>query len=452
MQAGVELLFHPFRYYVLYQLEKLFKLHIVPIQMLRSKSYVSMLELDIERFNRVTSKPEFTKGIARLNSVAALIVATEPVAYMRIYQSLKMSVGIEPDEQEARIAKHWEELTKVYEYIGLDQLEDIRKEVCIARDLLDDNDTLHTLLRLANAQTRERIRGPVGGAMLLLAMAETLRLGEERTFGVQLPEEDEVGFGWWPPDAKKNLYGSNRLLDGDGAVAGQFMRHLDLDYGIRVRWYVEGDSEYYAIKEAIEDLGATHVQLINLRGQFVEKGGKGLQFRESLRNDIAARIFSMITLDGDRTDYLKAVQTAAERDEMCGMFFVSTPDFELHNFSILDLEEVLWSLLTPDGQTPIAREALHDAIKSAKSSKEVFRRAQAALLDLKAVNKGQSWGRALFEYAAEHPDIRPGEQRPVLEAIDIAVRTRIDDYLTSRNELRTDPKTGLMMERILSTG
>ena len=448
LQDGVELLFHPFRYYVLYQLERLIELRIAPMQMLRSKSYASLLDYEVERFTRLTSKSDFIERVARWNSLTALTIATEPFAYQAIFHKLKWSLEIELEEQEARIERHWEELTKIYESIGLERLEAVRKELCIARDMLDHNKTLHTLLRLSNAPTRERLKGAIGGAMLLLVMAETLRRGEEKTFGVQLPEEDELGFGWWPIDAKKNLYGSNRILDGDRAVAGQFMRHLSLDYGIRLRWYVEGDTEYYFIKEILDDLGVAHVQLINLRGQFVEKGGKGLQFRESLRGDIAARVFSMISVDGDNQTYLKAVRGAAQEDEMCGMFFVSQPDFELHNFSVSELEEVLWSLLAPEAQTSDARKTLHNAVLGATSAKQLLSLAQTALSDLINIGKGQSWGRALFEYATDHPDMKSGERRPVLESITIAVRANSYNYLTTKNKKRTDPETGRTVPRL----
>ena len=77
-------------------------------------------------------------------------------------------------------------------------------------------------------------------------MAETLRRFSESTFGRELPEEDELGFGMMRKVKAEN-YGSNRLLDGERGVANAFVRRFGLDYGVRVRWYVEGYTEWGAL-------------------------------------------------------------------------------------------------------------------------------------------------------------------------------------------------------------
>jgi hypothetical protein len=181
--------------------------------------------------------------------------------------------------------------------IEVEALEQARRDLCIAAELLDRNKQVHTLLRLAKGDARLKLKGHLGGAMYLLTIAETLRRATEKANGILLPEEDELGFGWTPLDMKKNLYGSNRLLDGDRKAAGEFLRDFRLDYGIRLRCYVEGDTEYYALKALLDDYNATWVQLINLSGQVVEKRGRGIAFRESLRNDLNAHIFSCVVVD-----------------------------------------------------------------------------------------------------------------------------------------------------------
>ena len=69
-------------------------------------------------------------------------------------------------------------------------------------------------------------------------MAETLRRFSEETFGRELPEEDELGFGMMVRNVKVEDYGSHRLLDGERGGANAFVRRFGLDYGVRVRWYV----------------------------------------------------------------------------------------------------------------------------------------------------------------------------------------------------------------------
>ena len=58
--------------------------------------------------------------------------------------------------------------------IGLNRIEELRKELCINAELIDPNKVLHVLLRLMNARSRQKLEGKIGGAMLLLIMAEML--------------------------------------------------------------------------------------------------------------------------------------------------------------------------------------------------------------------------------------------------------------------------------------
>ena len=101
---------------------------------------------------------------------------------------------------------------------------------------------------------------------------------------------------------KKRMYGANRLLDADRSVKDQFIRKIGLDYGVRLRWYVEGDTEYYALESILGQFGA--VELINLRGQVVASHGKGFSFRGDLRNDLKAKRYSFVSIDNDRSDNL----------------------------------------------------------------------------------------------------------------------------------------------------
>jgi hypothetical protein len=208
-------------------------------------------------------------------------------------------------------------------------------------------------------------------------MAEMIRRATEDALGMTLPEETEVRMPW---RGKERLYGSSRILDGDTRAANEFMRWHQLDYGVRVRWYVEGDTEYGALSWVVEELGAGHIELINLRGQVAQR--RVLAFRDNLCADLKKGTFSLISIDGDRPDFLRAVIKAAEADEICGEFFVSKPDFEFHNFTLPELEEVLWSVASEGGATPRNRERLHRAIANAKSGDQLLHQAKSAVGEL----------------------------------------------------------------------
>jgi len=276
-------------------------------------------------------------------------------------------------------------------------------------------------------------------------MAEMLRRQTEAAHAVQLPEEDELGFGWPSQDMKLHRYGNNRLLDGDSAPVNEFLRASNLDYGLRARWYVEGHTEYYAACYGCEQLGADHVELINLQGEVAQRGGKGVAFRQNLRNDVANGIFSYISVD-DENNYAKAVRKAAEDDEICGLFAIATPDFEFHNFTLSELEEVLWSIAEDNGISPEVRPRLHAAIAKTKNATELLTVAGQVSPELN-IKKGKVWGERLMAYALEHRGGRDGHIRPVIDILEDAHRTTHYSYHYIRTHTRINPLTGRPIDR-----
>ena len=70
------------------------------------------------------------------------------------------------------------------------------------------------MLAVGDGDIRVKLEGRLGGATYLRTMAEILRRAMEEVQNEKLREEDQLGFGWAPPYAKLNSYGTNRLLDG----------------------------------------------------------------------------------------------------------------------------------------------------------------------------------------------------------------------------------------------
>ena len=103
-------------------------------------------------------------------------------------------------------------------------------------------------------------------------MAEMLRRCAEEVFSRTLPEEDEASGYSIPrpgmPNVKERRYGSARLLDGDRGPHLEFVRSIGLGVGDRVRWYVEGKTEYWALAQLFGTEGEHGVSLVDLRGQF----------------------------------------------------------------------------------------------------------------------------------------------------------------------------------------
>jgi len=104
-------------------------------------------------------------------------------------------------------------------------------------------------------------------------MAEMIRRAAERVFDTELPEEDEFGYGGGDETASLKEYssGSRRLLDSHKAIT-RFIQDLNLDYTVRLRWYVEGETELNALRSELS--GVENIEIINLRGQVVAEFAK----------------------------------------------------------------------------------------------------------------------------------------------------------------------------------
>jgi hypothetical protein len=453
ISLDVKLRFHPFRYYVLYNLDRMLRLNISPIQMLAAPDrYAGMLESEIQRFQELSVDSRFAKAVRSWNTDAALLIATEPCWFERLFGVIKYSPFDGVDSQREQIRAHWADVARCYEAVGLEQVKKLHQGLCFAAESLDPNRNVHTMLRLMPGESRlKELKGNLGGAVCLLTMAEMLRRAAEEVFQTTLGEEDERGFGPASRVAKERMYGAERILDADRGVKNQFLRTLGLDYGLRLRWYVEGDTEFHAIETMLG--GYTAVELVNLRGHVAQKAGKGVAFRDSLRNDLKAGTFSFVSVDGDRSDYGRTVRKAAKDDEICGMFFISAPDFEFQNFTPAELEEILWSFAAEMGTDGADRSLLHTSVLNTRSAKEMLAAAQRALPELRGViGKGETWGKALGAFAWDDPEItdqRTGEAqtRPIVEAVRYALHSVTADYRSSRSRYRVDPSTGRPIRR-----
>jgi hypothetical protein len=212
-----------------------------------------------------------------------------------------------------------------------------------------------------------------------------------------------------------------------------------------VRWYVEGDTELGALDFAIREFKLTHIDLVNLRGQVAQK--RVVAFRENLLSDLNSGTFSLILIDGDRSDFLRAVRKAAEADEICGEFYVSKPDFEFQNFSIAECEEVPWREALKHGVRPEERESLHRSIEITYNGTDLLQLAGIGMPELAHLSKGRYWGECLMRYALEFPDL-DSRPRKVIHALRTGWRAHSVSYNIHRREYRINPITGSLEKRL----
>jgi len=446
---GATLKFHPFRLFVLHHVERTLKIETANCQYLLFEDGVrTIAQRRLDDVRRWTSSVEFGQRFDYWNCVCEAAIIAEPLVHSPAHASAlpSPSDAVPKSEHEVRVREYLAQL-------GERDIHQMREDLAFTAETLDDNRAVHVLLRLMHSRERSRLKGRLGGAMHLLAMAEAIRRIAEEVLDKSLPEEDEIGPGQWFPGARKLLYGSDRVFDARRHHLRDYLTQLGLDFGVKVRCYVEGDTELGALDHAVGDL--SHVQLVDLAGRFAERGGKGLAFSESLDADKKAGVFSVILLDGDRRDNIRVVERAAKEDRFAGSFFVATPDFECANFSVRELIDIALSISHESNPaTPGAANGRRD---------ELIRRGTGVTNNLELlqllseggisdVSKHAGWGRALMSHAIQHPhfgadDPRSGTKRQIVEAVEVILRIGSIGFQRSLARERVDPSSGRAVPR-----
>jgi hypothetical protein len=439
----MELWFHPFRAYVLFHVQRTLKVETTDTQYLVYPDGIERVAARIRgELDRWTSSAVFCDRFDHWNLTVELAILCEALWHA----PMPGFPGYHAERREA-FEGYRTQLTSMIANLGKAEVRTRREELGFDADLLDSNRNVQVLLRLMLQQHLEKLKGPLGGAMQFLSMAEAIRRAAEEALGQMLPEEDEIGPGQWMAGARKMLYGSERVFDAERRDLRDFLSLLGLDFGTKVRCYVEGDTEWGALSHAIASAG--HVELVNLAGQVVEKRRKGLAFAEGLANDFNARVFSVIVLDADRDEFVRAVKKAAHEKKFFGRYFLCEPDFELGNFSHRELVDIALELSKVDELDSVAREHRRTRLYAATADMTANSTLWAALDadGVRDVGKGEKWGRALMQFAMQHPRRSDAgeesvEERPLMEAARLVMRTRDAGFMRSLDELELDPLTG----------
>ena len=464
--STLKVFFHPFRFAVLQNFERLIP-NFEPPRVLYPQLYQMAKSMDIW-LQGVKPTQQFLRHAEHWNDVVSLLVATEPCFYERIFQHLHFNlfhtrptvrrwapdddsdtiINAGFEELRAEIERHTKDVVTHYHSIDIKRLEQLHQDLCVQTQLLDKNRTVHTILRLGKSKLRLELEGQLGGAMLLRTMAEMLRRATEKAFAIQLREEDERGYGLVPENVKERAYGSNRLLDGDRNADNEFLRQYGLFYGPRLRWYVEGETEFWGLSDFFRTIGATDIEILNLRGQFVQRNS--IAFRESLRSDIRMGIFSFVSLDADVSKNVQALRAAAQQDQICGCFFISAPDFEFANFDLSELQEIVWSIALERGADVTKKFVFLTATSTANNGRIFFRKIEQTVSDISElwnIGKGEEWGKQLVQYALSHPKKINGEVRLCISAIRQSFTSRTVNYNYNRLHYQVNAQTGQPVKR-----
>lgn len=443
-----EVLFHPFRIFVLYHIQRIFRLCFSAAQYLYSPEGMKRVaEGHIQSLDSWTQSEAPSDRFDYWNRLAELSIVSEPGVFREVFGFMRIPGHQGEVQFLERLEDQRAKNTSLIADIGKINIDNMREQLCYEAHTLDSNDDLHVILRFMHGRERLRLKGRIGACMTLLSMSEIIRRAAEHVFG-PLREEDELRPGQWMPGARKMLYGTERVADATALQRRQYMTFKGLNHAISVRCYVEGETEIAALEHALLGLGG--VELINLRGQVLERGGKGVAFVDSLERDLSSQVFSVILLDSDREDNIRAVRRAAAEERFFGRFFLSNPDVEFGNFSIDELIDVLMRLIGSNERTPVERKRIEQAVATAGSGKAFL--SAVSSIGISHPGKGRPWGRELMRHAIEHktfPTGHPlaGQQRPILEVASLAMQGTRANFPFSFAKYRVDPATGKLVPR-----
>jgi len=438
--------FHRFRYYIMLRLASVFEHCGTLAQFLvYDPGMARVAECTRDRLSQWTATPEFADLVNRWNHQAEVAIALEPGTAVAILGRVRFSLSDDEDSIERKLDLNRSRTRPMIIAYGRAAIETLRSELGFRAHTLDQNTNLHTLVRLMRSDERLKIRGAFGGCIELLSMAEVVRRAAEWAFGERLPEEDEIGPATWMKGARQLIYGTDRVFDSGVDGARDFFTSIGIDRGVKVRCYVEGYTEIGALECALGGLGG--VEIINLRGEFVQARGRGLAFVESLAHDIEQEVFSVVVLDGDRRDNVRAVKAAAREGRMFGRFFISEPDFETANFTLDEMVSAALELLPPF-DSDVDRNLMRSGASGARSGQDFL--ARIGNVAGCRLSKSKEWGASLVRAAM--PRLR-GELATATklksevfpELVDVLFRATGSGYRRSLAQVRTDPETGRLV-------
>ena len=441
--------FHPYRVFLLHHVVRTLRVSTSSTQYLTyTPGVVRVVDWQLRDLRRWTESEGFIERFDHWNRVTELAIVCEPVRWNQPEATDASS------SDESWLQAYCQRLEIALQSLPLYAFHNIRQAFAMSADELDSNSGLHTLLRLMKKFERDRIKGRIGAAMKFLDMAESIRRAAERLLEVQLPEEDEIGPGTWMEGARRNLYGTDRVFDASPGILRDYLGTFGLDAGVKVRCYVEGETELGALRHA---LGASNqCTFVNLKGAVVEKNGRGLAFASSLTTDKASGIFSFIMLDADRDDFVRALRRAAESETFHGAFHVSAPDVELANFAVAELLDIALSISARMQDDSLGQKYescdLLSELEGATSGNDFFRRLQSGGR-LSEVSKGEDWGAALMGYAIENPTFpskhpKSGQERPLIEFARMLIRAQKAGFRFSLEYEKVDAASGGLQRRM----
>ncbi len=430
-------LFHPFRMYTLFKILEACKLNIATSSTINRDSLIGLIECALSLMQNVEQIGEMT---SQWDQVVNLAILLEPIYWPKITGHLSIS-GIMNEEN---FKKHREcyrdKIRQLVVSLNSTDWRKIHESLRFDAANIDDNGSLYLLLRLSSWSQRERLKGHIAGALWFRHMAEVIRRAFE-DFTSEKWEEEDQAYGMWSHGVRTNIYGSERPLDDELHSRPYIALYHRLFTGSVIRWYVEGDTEYYAILKILPELSKIGVELVNLHGNIAtSKQNVALKLRDCLKEDKALRRFSMISFDTDVAANVKLVKRQIKQKNIIGFIAAHKPDFEFSNFTIYELSDIAAKIYETGGFSgKVIRNANWSGVDCSRIFEERYKKFSAKHPQSL---KGKEWGEALASYALEHPHREDdGSERPFWREIRVALQSRVANYDFQKDHYEFNPVT-----------
>lgn len=395
------------------------------------------VESYVHAFRRMIRDSRWLDQLCWCNGIADLAILLEPLYWPGITNRIVNRTM--PTKTGELTFSNYSDHIKQYKDRALDVLRRIPKaivakahmELRIEAARWDNNHELYLLLRSSLWSKREKLEGQLGTALWLRHIAEVIRHGYDELYDDRLVHEDEA-FGTWLPGARKWAYGSEYPLEHMREMVRRILPHWGITTGIRVRFYVEGDTEQGALEVGLEGLLGFGVEIVNVRAQ-----GWTTWLKQELENDLQAKRFSLLMLDADQDDPLRALRKRAEEGLIVGMVFINDPDIERGCFSPQQLCEAAAIYEVSIGMTnfdPLD----HTKFADVKAGKEFEQRYCKERMTQHL--KGREWGAALMQVAFASRSDSSDELNPLVHAVMCAFRGVMADYDAHAIRMRVDPR------------
>lgn len=430
-------LFHPFRMYPIHLVAEACRLDLT-----------ASSSIDRDSFNKFLAKasdflPSIEKitEIAKLaNEVANLAIILEPLHWPIITSRTSYSGFIRFKEYKKLVDSYKQKVLNLIKTLDSQEWQKKHEKIRFRAAKLDDNGDLYILLRLSPWIKRERTKGKIAGAMWLRHMAEVLRRGFRDYTDTIWLEEDQA-FGQWAPGTRAIIYGSEQPTKETTKARPNVAFEFGLHTSSTLRWYLEGETEYFAALYILPKAASGGLELVNLKGAVGnERANAALRLVDCLVQDRELRRFSFISFDMDIAANLKAIRRQVENGNIVGYINCNNPDFEFGNFTLKELIEVAATMDEKQGANSEAiRTGDWSGINSGRQFEDNYR--NLSEIGQKRL-KGEQWGKALAEYALENPYLDGKEKkRPFLETVNYALQSRRVRYDFQRNNYFINPES-----------